>query len=150
MNNSRLVLVVVLCMALFPILSVSCSKDNSPTGPGHDLALVGFWKLTLMSSEDQGETVTYTEAQLDSMGVVWTYEIEDDGTIEQITNISGPLISMPGTWSTSSNQLTLILTDPSGEPGTLVYEYEIDGDILKLEWELTSGTKYYAEFTKQW
>ena len=63
--------------------------------------------------------------------------------------MSGPLVTMPGTWSTSSNQLTMILIGPSGEPGTLVYEYEIDDNILKLDWELSGGTKLYAEFTKQ-
>ena len=149
MNNSRLVIVIILCMALFSVFSGSCSKDKSPTGPEGDIALVGNWKVTLMSSEYQGVTVTYTESQLDSMGMVWTFEIKDDSTIEQTTNMSGPLVTMPGTWSTSSNQLTMILIGPSGEPGTLVYEYEIDDNILKLDWELSGGTKLYAEFTKQ-
>ena len=56
---------------------------------------------------------------------------------------------MPGTWSTSANQLTMILTGPTGESATLVYEYAIDGNLLKLNWEIPAGTKFYAEFTKQ-
>ncbi len=113
------------------------------------MALAGNWKLTKMSSEYQGETETFTESQLDSLGLVWTYKIEDDGTIEQTTNISGTLITMQGTWETSANKLTLILTGPTGGSGTLVYEYLIDGNILKLNWDIPAGTKFYAEFTKQ-
>ncbi len=149
MINYRLVIVATLCMALFSISSGGCSRSESPTEPKSDMALVGNWKLTKMSSEYQGETETLTESQLDSMGMVWTFKIENDGTIDQTTNISGPIVTMPGTWSTSTNQLTMSLTGPSGEIGTLVYEYVIDGNILKLNWELPAGTKFYAEFTKQ-
>ena len=149
MINCRLLIVAILCMALFSVFSGGCSKSESPTEPKSDMALVGNWKLTKMSSEYQGETETLTESQLDSMGMVWTFKIENDGTIDQTTNISGPIVTMPGTWSTSTNQLTMSLTGPSGEIGTLVYEYVIDGNILKLNWELPAGTKFYAEFTKQ-
>jgi hypothetical protein len=113
------------------------------------MELVGTWKLTKLSSEYQGVTETFTEGQLDSMGVVWTLRMAYDGTMEQITNISGPLVTSPGTWSTSVDQLTMVLIGPTGEPGTMVYEYVIDGSILKLHWEIPAGTKLDAEFTKQ-
>ena len=102
-----------------------------------------------MVSEYQGETETFTESQLDSMGLIWNLKIENDGTAEQITNISGPTLTMPGTWSTTANQLTLVLMTPSGESGKMVYEYLIDGNILILNWEIPAGTKFNAEFTKQ-
>ena len=140
---------IIVCMVLFSVFSGSCCKDEGPTEPANDMALVGNWKLTKMSSEYQGETETFTESQLDSLGLVWKYEIEDDGTIEQTTNISGTLITMPGTWETSANKLTMILTEPGGGTGTLVYEYLIIGNILKLDWDIPAGTKFYAEFTKQ-
>jgi hypothetical protein len=144
----RVVTAAILFALFFPLFSGGCTKDETPTEPERDIALVGNWKLTTLSSENQGVTETFTESQLDSMGIVWTLRIEDDGTIEQTTNMSGPLVTMPGTWSTSANQLTMILTGPTGEPGTMVYEYVIDGDILKLDWEIP-GTEFHAEFTEQ-
>ena len=42
-----------------------------------------------------------------------------------------------------------MLTHSSGGTGTLVYDYVIDGNILKLNWEIQSWAKYEAEFTKQ-
>jgi len=133
------------------ILLLTCSKDSkTSTGPEHDMSLVGTWELTRTISEYQGESETLTESQLDSMGLIWAYKIEDDGTIELTTNLDGTLITLSGTWSTSANQLTMMLTGPSGEsPTPIVYEYVIDGNILKLNWELPSGVKIYAEFTKQ-
>jgi hypothetical protein len=116
---ARYVLLVLgILVFIFALLSGGCSKDENPTEAKNDLALVGYWELTEMSSEDQGVIDTLTESQIDSMGLVWTLKIEDDGTIEQTTNMSGPLVTMPGTWSTSANQLTTILTGPTGAPPT--------------------------------
>ena len=42
-----------------------------------------------------------------------------------------------------------MLTHSAGGTGTLVYDYVIDGNILKLNWEIQSGAKFYAEFTKK-
>jgi hypothetical protein len=96
-----------------------------------------------------GEVETLTESQLDSLGIVWTLVIQDDGTAEQITNLSGPMITMPGTWETSANHLTLELIGPSGDPTTMVYDYDIDGEILALEGTIGIDTENYAEFTRQ-
>ncbi|MCK4559273.1 MAG: lipocalin family protein [Calditrichia bacterium] len=149
MSNFRVIKVAILFALIFSFLSGGCSKDENPTEAKNDLALVGYWELTKMSSEYQGVADTLTESQIDSMGLVWTLKIEDDGTIEQTTNMSGPLVTMSGTWSTSANQLTTILTGPTGGTGTVVYEYAIDENILKLNWEIPAGTKFYAEFIKQ-
>ena len=148
MRNLRGAAVALLCVIFLSLLIGAC-EDDGPTQPKRDMELVGTWKLTKMSSEYEGVTETFTEDQLDSMGVVWTLKIEDDGTMEQITNISGPLVTSPGTWSTSVDQLTMILIGPTGEPGTIVFEYVIDGNILKLHWGILAGTKLDAEFTKQ-
>ncbi|MBL7095859.1 hypothetical protein ISS22_18075, partial [candidate division KSB1 bacterium] len=105
--------------------------------------------VSLMGYEHQAETITYTESQLDSMGIIWTLKFEEDGTAEQTTNMSAPLVTFPGTWSTSGNKLTLELTATTGEVGTMTYEYAIDGNILKLNWDMPTGAKLYAELTKQ-
>ena len=149
MKNFRPVKVAVLLMALFYLFTSSCDKDESTAGPTSDATLVGIWKVTRTIWEYQGETGTYTENQLDSLGLVWTFNIKVDGTMEQTTNISGPLVTFQGTWVASANQLTMNLTGPGGEEGTMVYDYVIDGNILKLIWSIPSGTKFYTEFTRQ-
>jgi hypothetical protein len=58
-------------------------------------------------------------------------------------------MKIAGTWEASANQLTMNLTGPGGEDGTMVYDYAIDGNILKLIWSIPSGTKFYTEFTRQ-
>jgi hypothetical protein len=149
MKNFGLVSVAILFMAPFFLFTSSCDKDESTAGPTSDMTLAGIWEATKMIWEYQGETGTYTENQLDSLGLVWTFNIKEDGTMEQTTNISGPLVTFQGTWEASANQLTMNLTGPGGEEGTMVYEYAIDGNILKLSWSIPSGTKFYTEFTRQ-
>jgi len=148
MINLRLLL-SILCMAIIPLLSTGCGDDDNPTGSQHDMALVGEWDLTNMISYVEGDTVIYNEALIDSMNMIWTLIMEDDGSIEQITNISGPLLTMPGTWETSANQLSLALTGPTGGVSTLVYDYAVDENVMTLDWQLSAGTEFSAEFTKQ-
>ncbi len=97
----------------------------------------------------EGDTIIYNEAIIDSMSMIWTLIIDDNGSIEQITNISGPLLTMPGTWETSTNQLSLTLTGPTGGVSTLVYDYADDENVMTLNWQLPAGTAFTAEFTKQ-
>jgi len=148
MNKAKTIIVPILSALIFLLILIAC-EDNSPAKTEDDLGLVGSWEVTKMSSEYQGETVTYTESQLDSIGLIWTLDIEEPGTVVQTTNMSSPIVSMPGTWKTSGNKLTLNLTAPNGEVGEMVYQYAIDGNILKLNWKMPVGTELYAEFTKQ-
>ncbi len=148
MNTQKTLFFALLCLLLLTLFFSGCDKD-SPTKPKDDMDLVGIWDVSLMSSEYQGETTTFTESQLDSMGLIWTLKFEENGTMEQATTMSGPLATFPGTWNTSGNELTMVLTAPTGEAGTITYEYAIDENILKLNWEMPTGTKLYAEFTKQ-
>ena len=113
------------------------------------MELVGDWKVTTWTTVVDGEAETLSESQLDSLGIAWTLGTEDDGTAEQITNLSGPMITMPGTWETSANQLTLELIGPSGDPTAMVYDYNVDGEILALEWTIGIDTENHAEFTRQ-
>ena len=149
MYNYRLAMTVLPCIVLCSLLAMSCSKDDSPTAPQNDMVLVGYWEVSLMRSIIEEDTTIQDQSTLDAMGLVWDFRIEDDMTIEQITNISGPLVTMPGTWGTSGNQLSLTLTGPSGGTSTLVYTYTVDDNLLTLDWQLPSGTKFYAEFTRQ-
>ena len=149
MGDLRALKAAVLFVLILSLFSGGCGKDETPAGPASDTALVGNWKLTQTFSEYQGAVESLTESQLDSMDVVWTLRIENNGTVEQTTNLSGSLATMPGTWSASANQLTLVLTHPSGERGRLVYEYIIAGNRLKLNWAMPTGAKLSAEFAKR-
>ena len=148
MNNQKTIFAAMQCLLVYALFFIACGKD-SPTKPNDDQMLVGSWDVSKMISEYGGEIDTLTASQLDSMGLVWTLKMNEDGTAEQTTNLSGPLLTFPGTWSVSANKLTLNLIGPNGENGKMVYEFAVDGNILKLSWELLAGAKLYAEFTKQ-
>jgi hypothetical protein len=124
----------------------SCSNKSTESEEIHPL--VGSWEISAMTTLNQGETETFNQSQLNEMGVIWKYIFSEDYSAEQITNISGSLLSMPGTWSASETQLTLVLLGPAGNKGTLKYLYRIEDDILKLNWQLQDGPEYFAEFTK--
>jgi hypothetical protein len=81
MSNFREIRAAILFVLIFSFLSGGCSKDENPIEAKSDPLLAGVWKVTKMSSEYQGMTETLTENQLDSMGTVWTFIIEDDGNI---------------------------------------------------------------------
>ena len=143
----------ILCISalLFMVLLFSifagCNKD-SPTKPEEATDLVGTWDLIKMSSEYQGEKETITESQIDSIGLVWTLKIRADGSVEQITNMSGPLLTFPGSWKSSSDHFELTLTAPTGEIGTLEFKFTVNKNILQLYWKLPAGADLYAEFRK--
>lgn len=121
MSNLIVIKVAILFALFFSLFSGGCSKDESPTEPKRDIALVGTWEIAKFSIESPSETVTYTKSQLNEMGSVWTLEIKDGGTFEQTGNMSesGTLETQTGTWSTSANQLTMTF-ETGAETGTIV------------------------------
>ena len=56
-----------------------------------DKALVGSWTLISMDWDAPGDSGSFNEQQLDSMGVMWIMTFRDDNTAEQTTNLSGPI-----------------------------------------------------------
>lgn len=143
-HGTQIFLVVVISF-----LIGSCKNNPSEPKIQYDPDLVGSWKIATMSSQYEGETVTYTESQLDSIGLIWTLDIEKDGRVVQTTNMSSPVVEMPGTWKTSGAKLTLNLQAPNGEIGEMVYDYVVHEDVLEFRWSLSSGVDFYAEFTRQ-
>ena len=140
-NNGLIAILLFFLVFLF-----SCS-DNS-TEPEEISPLVGTWDLSKMTSILEGVAETYDATQLEEMNLIWTLKFQEDHTAEQITNISGPLLTVPGTWSTSENQLTLVYEGPTGSTGTMIYDYTLDENILELNWQLPAGAEFIAEFTK--
>ncbi len=149
MSNWRVIIIVALCVLLSCLLLGAC-KDGDLLEPERDTALAGTWDITKMSYVSADETVTYTESDLNEMGSVWTLQMEDDGTLEQTSNMSGSdsLETQTGTWcSTSADQFSITFTALSI---TILYEYTIDGIILELTRENPAGNmRIDAEFTKQ-
>jgi hypothetical protein len=137
----------MLSLCLFSLIIGSCDKNS--TEPPESPSIVGTWKITKTASEYQGVVETYDENQLNEMGVVWIYQFNDDHTMELTTNLSGPLITITGTWQVSENKLTMTTTGPTGGTATSMYIYSIVGNILKLNWQNPNGTKCNYEFTKQ-
>jgi len=154
MNNFRLVNVAILCIFLFSLFSAGCDKDKSPTEPKRDLALVGTWEMTKITWEFPGETTSYTENQLLEMGFFTTFEINNDGTFKQTTNMvdmsqAGPPEIYTGTWTTSANQFEMTFTI-NGNTNTAVFEYNIVGDIVTFINASPSGDmRIIMEYTKQ-
>jgi len=123
-----------------------CNNDKNPVNSDEDLTLLGIWEVNLMSSEFEDVTDVISRSQLDSIGIIWTLEFEDDHSAIQITNMSGPLISMAGTWENKDTELLITLTGPSGSQSTLTYEYFCDDSMLSLEWQMNNDRNFHAEF----
>ena len=148
MDKLNKIKLVLLCLSSFLVFFISCEKDN-PTEPNENANIIGIWEISKVTTVYQGETVIYSKEEIEVMGLIWTLTFKADNTMEQTTNISGPLVTFPGTWSTSEGNLTMILTPTSGETASIVYEYGINDNILQLNWCMPNGTELEAEFTKQ-
>jgi hypothetical protein len=135
----------IIC-GLLILLFTGCSDKKNPVDANEDQPLLGKWEVNLMSSEFQGTVETFSKNQLDSIGLIWTHEFKEDHSLIQVTNMSGPVRTMPGTWKKQDNVLLLTITGPNGMQGTLSYDYVCEEDVLRLEWEMSNGRKNHAEF----
>lgn len=146
MKKIRQLLYFVLVLTFLSLI-LMCSDDNNPTEPINDAELVGKWKISKMSWSSSSESGTYSQTQLDSLGLIWQLTFYSDKTAEQMTNIDGPTITQECTWSTKDNVLTLTLKAPYS--GSIDFKFTIAKNILTLDWGIPSGTEYIAEFMKQ-
>ena len=141
----KMVIVILLLAIVF-----MCCKDDNPTEPNYNTALVGSWKISAMNWCNQGKEGSYNQAQLDSVGMVWNLTLKSDKTVEQTSNYCCVLSTHTGTWSATENDLTLKLKAlNSDEVETMSYRFVIEGSKLVLDWRSTTCTIYYFEFTKQ-
>ena len=141
----RLVVIILLSATVF-----MCCKDDNPTEPNYNTALVGSWSISAMNWCNQGKEGNYNQAQLDSIGIIWNLTLRSDKTGEQTSNYCCALSTHTGTWSATEYDLTLKLKDlNSDEVVTTAYRFVIDGNKLVLDWRSTVCTIYYFEFTKQ-
>ncbi len=139
---------IALIVILF-LFFVRCSEDN-PTEPNYDAALTANWKISNLSWEGQNEKGSYDQSELDSLGTIWNLVLRSDKTVEQTTNYCCALSTHTGTWSATEYELTLKLkASNSNDIVTTVYQFVIEESKLVLDWHSTTGTIYFAEFTKQ-
>jgi|GEM_PF-2296908 len=143
-NRLKKIFTVTLIMLMHHL--ISCSENSTETEGLHPL--IGIWDISNVTTEYQGISDTYDENQIKEMGVIWTYIFKDDNTMELITNLSGTLITIQGTWATSGNKLNTVQTGPTGETANLIYDFTVNGDVLKLNWQIPNGTEFFTEFHK--
>ena len=144
-KSLRMVVVILLLAIVF-----ICCKDDNPTEPNYNTALVGSWKISAMNWCNQGKEGSYSQAQLDSVGIVWNLTLRSDKTVEQTSNYCCALSTHTGTWSATEYKFSLMLKDlNSDEVVTTVYWFVIEGNKLVLDWRSATCTIYYFEFTKQ-
>jgi len=130
------------------LLFGACSKDN-PAEPKKDPSFIGNWDIYSSSWTTPTETGTYNKTQLDSLGLVWRVKLKTDGAAQQITNISGELLTMPGTWTSSGKKLYITWTAPNGVKATLNYDFAVANDILSLSWTYAGGeNRMTAEYVR--
>ncbi|MBN2413271.1 hypothetical protein JXQ31_16450 [candidate division KSB1 bacterium] len=130
------------------LLLSACSKDN-PVEPKKEPDFIGNWDIYSVSWTTPAETGTYNKSQLDSLGLVWKLKLKTDGAAEQITNIDGPLLTLPGTWTSSGNKLYIAWTGPTGGKATINYDFSVVNNILSLSWTYAGGAnKTTAEYVR--
>ncbi len=146
--NSFILLIIGIMLALF---FVACSSDeNNPTESTNESDVIGVWKQISMSWTTSYECGCYSQAQLDSLGIVWELTFNADKSAEQVTTLGGSLTTQTGTWTMSGDQLALTLKAPTtNELGTIYYACVVEKNSLTLCWKIPTGTEFSSEFTKQ-
>ena len=149
-NNMKSFILIILGVVTV-LLFVACSSDeNNPTEQTNDTNLVGVWKQISMSWTTSYDCGCYSQAQLDSLGIIWELTFNSDNTAEQVTNLGGTLTTQTGTWTISGDQLNLTLEAPTtDEVGTICYTCVFENSLLNLCWTIPTGTEFSSEFTKQ-
>jgi hypothetical protein len=137
-------------LALFFSLISICCKDDNSTEPQPNNTLIGIWKVSSMSWDGSSESGSYNQDELNNLGIIWNLEFKSDKSAVQITNLSGPVTTQNGTWSIENGKLTLKLKAPNSEEmGTMVYDYQVEGNMLELKWSMPyNNQNNSADFLK--
>jgi hypothetical protein len=93
--------------------------------------------------------------QSDGSTTYVTMVLGESGVYSFQGKINGEDVNEGGTWSTTGNKLTLVITNTTiGEPDTEIWDYTLNGNNLVLtmnipETDDTYGLVYTYNFTKQ-
>ncbi len=118
----RVVLVVVVLAA------VCCGGGNNPASPTSPTTLAGTWKASRAEFVNVSNASQRVEAVARGMTIV--LKLEAAGTFSQQTTEQGqPTQTMTGTWSASSDVLTM---KPSGVAFQIQFDMVMNGNTLTL------------------
>jgi hypothetical protein len=120
--------VVRIAAVLVALISVCCGGGNgSTTGPSQT-TLAGTWKASRAEFVSASNSSVRVEAV--SRGYTILLTLEGGGTFKQVTTEPGKASeTMTGTWSASSDVLTL---KPSGVSFNIQFDMTLNGNALTL------------------
>ena len=149
-KNINSFILIIIGMVITLLFAACSSDENNPTESTNDVDVIGVWKQISMSWTTSYDSGSYSQSQLDSLGIVWELTFNSDNTAVQITNLGGSLTTQTGTWAISGDQLTLTVKAPTtDEFGTICYKCDVENNLLNLCWTISTGTEFSSEFTKQ-
>jgi len=143
--------IILITGIVLTLLFVACSSDeNNPTEQTSEPDLNGVWKQTSLSWTNSYNCGCYSNAQLDSLGIVWELTLYIDNTVEQVKNLDDSLITQTGTWVISGNQLGISLIEPTTDKvSSIDYKFVVEDNLLYLSWVIATGTEFSSELAKQ-
>ncbi len=110
------------------LVAVCCGGGNSTTSPTPPTTLAGAWKATRAEFVNASNSNQRVEAV--AQGLVFVLNLDSAGTFSQQTTEPGqPTETMTGTWSASSDVLTL---RPSGVTFQIQFDMTMNGNTLTL------------------
>ena len=134
---------IIYCLFLI----ISCTKNNGILQNPDGNSFVGYWIVSKITTEYNGETEVMMESELFEKGIVWTWQLSIDSIMEMTTNFNCPLTTWEGRWYYEDQQIGFITVE-NGIAREFIYKGSIQSDKLVLNWEKTNGYKYSADFVK--
>ena len=122
---------------LLILFTVGCGDDDATDAD----PLVGVWEMTTASiliEFTPSQTTTYNSDDDNNETMI----LAEDGTYSSSGDSDGESYSGSGSWSSTSNKLTII---EDGED-TLILDFSISGSTLTL---ISNGT-YYGDYDESW
>ena len=123
--------------ALLILFTVGCGDDDATDAD----PLVGVWEMTTASiliEFTPSQTITYNSDENNNETMI----LAEDGTYSSSGYSYGESFSGSGSWSSTSNKLTII---EDGED-TLILDFSISGSTLTL---ISNGT-YDGDYNESW
>ena len=144
-----------LLLIVLPLLfMVGCEDNNDDTTNDID-PMVGVYEMSSTSITIQSNPTQTLSFQSDGSTTYVTMVLGESGVYSFQGKIDGEDVNEGGTWSTTGNKLTLVISNTTiGDPDTEIWDYTLNGNNLVLtmnipETDDTYGLVYTYNFTKQ-
>ena len=140
--------------SLLLIFSFGCEDEKADQEPEvHEL--VGVYDLVSTSLEILSQPTQTYSFNADGSETYLTLIFGEDNVYSLQGKVDGTVVSEGGTWSTTSNKLTLVITNTTiGEPDTEIWDYTLTGNNFHMEITTPETDTDWAyiisyDFTKQ-